>query len=387
MSHMCPGEKRGGLGQRHKAAEWVQKNVIFDHKRTGNVLEVYAATIFPIEDFDVFSLLTHPDGYEIFSGITDCVKRKILHNDGRGNMILEVYNKSDWNVLGLVKGYVISKLLVEQSLSEQEMHFGMVPSSSQMLSDLYGFWKVYNFCHSDVRKFISPEESGVAESFCGTKFQSFHKQSLTTLYQRFEFNDAVIPKVLRGPVSRTALRQIRHVFEDLINEIWNIHANRRTLKPYMSSIMKEIYSEEEFANSDQSADSVKSILDKKATSSSGDTSQKVSETISSKVKSHLQEYYGQNDTGEMNFSAHNAPTSHPLTIRHRYINSSTSLNSFGSLESLASLTFPADIENDGKEQGFFGKIRKLVDQYFDEDSIETDQNDEVFEGLSWLVVA
>jgi len=65
----------------------------------------------------------------------------------------------------------------------------------------------------------------------------------------------------------------------------------------------------------------------------------------------------------------------------------TSLNSFGSPESLSSLTFTADIENDGNEQGFFGKIRKLIDQYFDEDTIETEQNDEAFEGLSWLVVA
>lgn len=378
-------EKRGG--HTHKASEWVQKNVIFDHKRTGNVLEVYAATIFPIEDRVVYSLLTHPDGHEIFSGITACVKRKILHNDGRGNMILEVFNKSDWNVLGLVKGHVISKLLVEQNLSEQEMHFGMVPSSSQMLSDLYGFWKVYDLCHSDVQKFIATEESDAPDSFCGTKFRSFHQQSLTTLYQRFEFNDDVIPNVLRGPVSRTALRQIRHVFEDLIKEIWNIKGNRATLAPYMSSIMKEIQtSEEESCDDEKSADSVKSILEKKATSSSVGASQKVSETISSKVKSHLEEYYGQNDLAEINFSAHNEPKSHPLKIRNKVMNSSTSLNSFGSLESLASLTFTSE-NSSGKEQGFLGKIRKLVDQYFDEDGLEIEQNDEVFEGLSWLVVA
>lgn len=377
-----------GLGHSHKAAEWVQKNVIFDHKRTGNILEVYAATIFPTEDQIVYNLLTHPDGHEIFTGITACVKRKILHNDGRGNMILEVYNKSDWNVLGIVKGYVISKLLVEQKLSEQEMHFGLVPASSQMLSDLYGVWKVYNFCQPDLQKFMSHDDTTLTESFCETKHHDFHQQSLTTLYQRFEFNDDVIPKVLRGPVSRTALRQIRHVFEDLIKEIWNIKANRATLAPYMSSIMKEIYSEEDFDEEEKSADSVKSILDKKATSSCGGTSKKVNDTISSKVKRQLEEYYGQNDVDEMNYSAHNEPMSHPLMIRKRFIDSSASLNSLGSLESLASLTFAADIENpDGKGHGFLGRIRRLVDQYFDEDGLETEQNDDIFEGLSWLVVA
>lgn len=303
-------------------------------------------------------------------------------------MILEVYNKSDWNVLGLVKGYVISKLLVEQKLSQQEMHFGMVPYSSQMLSDLYGVWKVYNFCRSDVQKFMSREESELADFFGETKCHHLGKQSLTTLYQRFEFND-MIPKVLRGPVSRTALRQIRHVFEDLITEVWNIKANRATLAPYLSSIMKEIHSEDDGADEQQSADSVKSILEKKASNSCGDTSQKVNESISSKVKSQLEEYFnGKNNATEMNFSAHNSPTSHPLSVKKKSINSFPRLSSLGSLDSLASLTIKTDSEDTVRnEDGLLGRIRKLVDQYFDEDGLEIEYNDELFDGLSWLVVA
>lgn len=375
----------------HRAAEWVRKNVVFDHKRTENVLEVHAATIFPIDDQTVYALLTHPDGEELFRGITACVKRKILHNDGRGNMILEVYNKSDWSVLGLVKGFVISKLLVEQSMEQQVMQFGMVPSSSQMLKDLYGVWKVYNFCQSELNEFMSQREARVAKSFCETKHHHLRHQSLVTFYQRFEFNNEVIPKVLRGPVSRTALRQIRHAFEDLIKEIWNIKANRATLAPYMSSIMKEINSVEESTGDEQSADSVKSILDKKASNSCEGTSQKVSDTISLKVKSQFEAFFeGKIDTDEMNFSAQNAPVSHPLAGSRLHISSSTHLKSVSSLESLASIQFTGDMMDSVDENhSFLRKVKHLVDRYldFDEDELQVHGNDEMFDGLAWLVVA
>jgi hypothetical protein len=392
----------------HDAVQWVRNNVVFDHNRQENILEVHIATVFPISSDECYQIITHPDGDEIFRGISSCVRRQILENDGHGNMILEVHNQSDWNVLGLVKGSVVTKLLVEQSMQEQLLHFGMVPGSSQMLNDLYGVWRIYDFCDPEIQKYLSFPDDKMAEYLCHRKNHLLKGRSLVTLYQRFEFNNDRIPKVLRGPVSGAAIGQLKHTFEDLILEIWKIQLNQPTLTPYMSSIMKEINLENFGEEVTKSADSVKTILDEKAAASTQSASKNVNDAIQSKIKDHLDLHFeGREIPSEMDYSAQVEPVSHPLmrrlgslglSRRMSTLAFSTRANSLHSINSLASLACLTEAEEDAeKNAGFFKRLKNLIDRYLyvkiealDPDSQVESINDpgfDMFGENEWLVVA
>jgi hypothetical protein len=350
------------------ARNWVRENVIFDVDRQGVTLQVNAAAVFPICDWEFYQLITHPDNHEVFRAVSGCVKRTILHNDGKGTMMLQVHNASDWNVLGLVHGTVVSKLLVEQSMSSQCMHFTAVPDSSSILTDLYGIWHVYNFSQPELRKFFP---AGDAQTVLAEK-------CLVTLYQRFVFRES-IPKVLQAPMERAAVSQIRRTFEDLVSEAWRIRTGRATLPPYMSSVMKEIHCEDSTCEN-ESIESVKSLLQEKIKVTA--PSQNTPEAISSKLKSRFLSI--ETDEGaEMDYSAHIEPRSHP-------VGSQTSLNRAYSLTSLDPEATPEEHPAPGVQR-CMKRVRSLVDRYLGIDDVDTPldygmNDDDVFDS-EWLVVA
>ena len=188
----------------------------------------------------MFGVLAHPHGAQVYRAISACVKRKVLERDDAGDMLLEVHNVSEWNVLGLVRGAVVSKLFVELSLERSLLHFGLVPGSSQMLQDLYGVWRCYSLCGEELKEFLElkddDDEDEDGDGGCRLRLV---QGSLVTLYQRFEFAKG-IPVMLHGAVARAALGQIRASFEDLIVAVWRMQRGDSVLPPLADVILDEI---------------------------------------------------------------------------------------------------------------------------------------------------
>jgi hypothetical protein len=388
------------------ASLWVRRNVVFEYSKKDAILEVHAATVFPISHSEVFEILSHPLGEDIYRGISSCVKRKILENDGHGNMLLEVHNKSDWNVLGLVRGSVVSKMLVETSLQNSLLHFGLIPGTSQILNDMYGVWRCYSFCDPKLQEFLDWE--GDIDPLCDVG--KLRSSSLVTLYQRFEFSTETIPKVFYGAVSRAAIGQIHHSFEDLILEIWRKQAGFSSLPPLMTVIMKEIDDGEGIsADGHHSVESAKSILDEKAYSYSSKSAH-VNGKISHKLKNQLEDMYEDRSLGaERVQEAREDPISHPLMTRMESLALSTRMNSLNSIQSLpnlasldaervksiSSLTDLVDLEarslqaeEHSQNRGYFRKVKSMIDMYMGiEVESAFDEDDEYDFGEAWLVIA
>ena len=436
-----------GREELHEAREWVKSNVVFEYSKEDGVLEVHAATIFPARESTVFEILTHPMGEEVYRGITACVKRKILENDGEGDMLLEVHNKSEWNVLGLVRGSVVSKMLVETSLRRNLMHFGLVPGSSQMLNDMYGIWRCYSLCGEELRDFLELDEEH--PQFCSVDQHRLSKMisgSLVTLYQRFEFSSS-IPAVLHGAVARAAVGQIRSGFEDLIVAVWRIQRGFSTLPPLMTVIMKEIDLEEEDARNVEGgrelspsvdSTSAKSILDEKANAYVNKNSV-VNDQVSSRLLEELEAFQeGREARAELMADARDGPMSHPLSRMEslermtrmnsiqslRTIRSFTTLSKVSSfaldghrLDSIKSLTSLVELETTalaavqqsmeaqgtgpassrdrpGMKRGFFRRVKSMIDGYMLGADVEDgmldefkDYNEYDFGDENWFVVA
>ena len=397
----------------YEAREWVKSNVVVECSKEGHILEVHVATVLREMAATVFGILNM--GEEVWRGIKACVKRKILENDGEGNFLLEVHNKSEWHVLGLARGSVVSKLLVETSLRRNLMHFGLVPGSSPLLSDMYGIWRCYDLSSNELREFLELDEGHPA--MCENNAIS---GSLVTLYQRFEFSS--IPSMLHGAVSRAAVGQIRCSLEDLVIAVWRLRRGSLNLPPLMAVIMKEIDREqdgvrdgardgardgEKSRGSPLSVDSVsaKSLLEEKARAFVGKASTTVNGQVTSMLREELDAYCeGRATAADRQADAKDEPSSHPLT-RMESLEFLTRIGSTKSLASLVemeatSLAMQRPVELDGAEQtntglerpprGFFRRVKSLIDSYMgaeieDGECAEYNEFDDLEEG--WFVVA
>lgn len=445
-----------------EARQWVTSNVVIDHtyarvdaidtnhgnsKTKKGVLEVHAATIFPAKEHDVFGVLAHPMGEEVYRGIKACVKRKILENNGEGDMLLEVHNASEWNVLGLVRGSVVSKMLVETSMKNTFMHFGLVPGTSQLLSDMYGIWRCYSLCGDGVREFLELDDGHPQVGVCGAGDVSteslrwrLRQGSLVTLYQRFEFASS-IPMVMHGAVARAAVGQIRQSFEDLIIAVWRKQRGFSSLPPLMTVIMQEIDLEHEDEGDDGSegctegirepppsvdSTSAKSILDEKANAFLRKNAA-VNDEVSNRLREELEAYDEDRAVASeliRDRDDDGGPTSHPLLpfpsmslSRMESLELVTRIGSLRSLQSISSLANLAEIdahritslrsitslveleavamqqkETDASvppvKRGFFRRVKSLVDAFMlDEDGIDLFDEDEDALGEGWMVVA
>jgi hypothetical protein len=416
----------------HEAREWVKSNVVVEYSKEGAVLQVHAATVLQVPASEVFGILAHPMGEEVWRGIKSCVKRKILENDGDGNFLLEVHNESQWHVFGLAGGSIVSKLLVETSLRRNLMHFGLVPGSSQMLSDMYGIWRCYDLASNELREFLELD-SRHHQALCEEKMRS---GSLVTLYQRFEFSS--IPSMLHGAVSRAAVGQIRRSLEDLVIAVWRLRCGSLNLPPLMAVIMKEIDREhdearDEAQNSGEPPSSVdsasaKSLLDQKARAFLNKANTVVNDQVSSMLREELEACYeGRATAADRQADANDEPSSHPLARKESLEFLSRSMGSLaslipeleatsleghpiGSIKSLASLVeleatalaVQRSMKLDGWEQpkmasarrplrGFFHRVKSMIDVYMgaeigDGEQAEYNEFDE-FDDPDWWVVA
>jgi len=135
-------------GARFDARAWISDNVSIEPKLSSGTLEVKAAVILPVEDQTCYELITHPDNAEIFHGVTRCVCRKIVANNGRGAQLIEVENESDWNFF-VIKGRVRTRLVVAQDMQAGVMHFTIAPGSTSVMKELYGLWKIHHLSSDD----------------------------------------------------------------------------------------------------------------------------------------------------------------------------------------------------------------------------------------------
>lgn len=406
-----------------EAREWVKSNVVIDYSKEGAILQVHAATVLAVPASACFGLLAHPYGEEVWRGIKACVKRKVLENDGDGNLLLEVHNESHWSVFGLAGGSVVSQLLVETSLRRNLIHFGLIPGSSQMLSDMYGVWRCYDFASDELREFL--ELDSVHPALCEEKIRA---GSLVTLYQRFEFS---IPSILHGTVARAAVGQIRSSLEDLVVAVWRLQRGSLNLPPLMAVIMKEIDREPDGEHhrghppSSVDSTSAKSILDEKARAFVKRANSAVNDQVSSMLREELEACYEGRDTAaDRQADAEDEPASHPLSRSLDFLSRSMrSLSSLepglgatvleahplGSIKSLSSLVeFEATAlavqrsigeQGQGPEtasarrpsRGFFRRMKSMIDMYMGSDIGDGEQAeyDELheFDDPEWWVVA
>ena len=367
----------------HSAAKWVSENVVFDVQSSADgELQIEAATIFPSDERTVYELLTHPDNYEIFRGVSRSTFRRMLSNDGLGNQLIEVENESDWNVLGLVRGSIKSRLIVEQSMSEGYMHFTNTPNSSSLLKEMYGRWSLYGSQDTRVRDLLpsSPRTAEFIES----------DACIVTLYQRFVPNK--IPKVLYRPFHKSACFQIRRTFEDLILELWRIQAGMGSLPPYMSSCMKEIKPSGDETASTEEPESAIAVLEA-ASNSSGFVrmSSKAfpSHQLASKIKSKVESNESNDTSGSsMDYSSSQYPLSHPL------LSWSASSLQLHEIPQGRDIDDTIELFHHTRLHRFMKRVHSLVDRYFSVDEETELLNDDGYMDYDpyelpgpWLVVA
>ena len=332
----------------HDARTWVKSNVVIDHSYARvdhvGVLEVHAASIFPGKEADVFSVLAHPHGEQVYRGISACVKRKVLERDDAGDMLLEVHNMSEWNVLGLVRGAVVSKMFVEMSLERSLLHFGLVPGSSQMLQDLYGVWRCYSLCGEELKDFLELKDDD--DGGCRLRLV---QGSLVTLYQRFEFAKG-IPVMLHGAVARAALGQIRASFEDLIVAMWRMQRGDSVLPPLADVILDEILGEDVDGGDDSASSVAKSVLDEKADAFVRKNAA-VNDEVSNRLRDELEAQSPQSPRSPR------SPRSYPLTR----LESLEMMTRVGSLRSLRSVSSFQNVELDAHRIRSVTSLTSLVE--------------------------
>ena len=318
-----------------------------------------AASIFPGKEVDVFSVLAHPHGAQVYRGISACVKRKVLERDDAGDMLLEVHNVSEWNVLGLVRGAVVSKLFVELSLERSLLHFGLVPGSSQMLQDLYGVWRCYSLCGEELKEFLELKDDDDEDEDGGCRLRLV-QGSLVTLYQRFEFAKG-IPVMLHGAVARAALGQIRASFEDLIVAVWRMQRGDSVLPPLADVILDEIGERlDEGGDEDEASVAAKSVLDEKANAFVRKNAA-VNDEVSNRLRDEL-EASSYSASSERPLDAQSpqspqSPRSYPLTR----LESLEMMTRVGSLRSLRSVSSFQNLELDAQRIRSVRSLTSLVE--------------------------